>query len=132
MPSTDHGAFLLPPGYGADLLQVYVTILASLPSVSCGLRSSINHNLTEIIELHEEILGDLHRIVPDSEYSQSDASFSVRPTTAAQGHRRWRSLDVVPEDKDSMSWLSDVPGLASEAQIAGDVAKVFSRKASRA
>jgi hypothetical protein len=38
---------------------------------------------------------------------------------------------VVPEDKDSMSWLSDIPGLTSEAQIAGDVAKVFSRKVGR-
>ncbi|KAH6689120.1 RSP protein [Plectosphaerella plurivora] len=115
-------------GYIRDvrfLMNVYVTILASLPALSRGLRSSINHNLAEIVELHEDILGDLHRIVPDSEYSQSDASFPPRPlTAAAHGHRRWRSLDVVPEDKDPMSWLKEVRGLSSEAQIAGDTLKM--------
>ncbi|PHH87009.1 hypothetical protein CDD83_9425 [Cordyceps sp. RAO-2017] len=52
------------------LMNVYLTILASLPSMCTGLRSSINKNLTEIVELHEEILGELHRAVPHSEYTQ--------------------------------------------------------------
>ncbi|KAJ6445632.1 membrane-associating domain-containing protein [Purpureocillium lavendulum] len=53
-------------GYIGDvrfLGNVYVTILASLPTLCMGLRASINQNLTEIIELHEEILGDLHRVM---------------------------------------------------------------------
>lgn len=40
-----------------------------------------------------------------------------------------RSLDSVPEDDDrAINWLQEVPGMISEAQVAGDVAKVFSRK----
>ncbi|KAL2757104.1 hypothetical protein ACRALDRAFT_1041527, partial [Sodiomyces alcalophilus JCM 7366] len=121
-------------GYIGDvrfLINVYVTILASLPTLPAGLRSSINRNLTDIIELHEEILGDLHRAVPNSEYTQTDAVFPPPSASAAWGHRRWRSLDAVPEDKDTRSWLQYAPGIASEAQVAGDVAKIFSRKISR-
>lgn len=109
--------------------KVYVTILASIPTLPAGLRSSINRNLTEIVELHEEILGDLHRVIPDSEYTQPDVSLPPS-TSAMRGHRRWQSLDAVPEDKNNASLIQEVPGVASEAQIAGDVAKVFSRKVS--
>ncbi|KAF4850999.1 Phosphatidylinositol 3,4,5-trisphosphate-dependent Rac exchanger 1 protein [Colletotrichum siamense] len=120
-------------GYIGDirfLMNVYITILASLPTLPMGLRSSINRNLTDIVELHEELLGELHRVVPDSEYSQADvpATTSKVPT---RGHQRLRSLDSVPEDDRAISWLQDVPGMMSEAQTAGAVAKVFSRKMNR-
>ncbi|KAM0329891.1 hypothetical protein ACHAQA_004056 [Verticillium albo-atrum] len=117
-------------GYIGDvrfLMNVYVTLLASLPTLPLGMRSSINRNLTEIIELHEEILGDLHRVVPDTEYTQLDPAPPVAASTG-QGHRRWRSLDAVPEDVHVVPWTQEVPSIASEAQIAGDVARVFSRK----
>lgn len=94
-----------------------------------GLRSSINRNLTDIVELHEELLGELHRAVPDSEYTQASAPAS-KPTN--RGHQRLRSLDSVPEDDKAISWLQDTPGMISEAQVAGDVAKVFSRKVCQA
>ncbi|KAK2007190.1 RhoGEF domain-containing protein [Colletotrichum eremochloae] len=121
-------------GYIGDirfLMNVYITILASLPTLPMGLRSSINRNLTDIVELHEELLGELHRVVPDSEYTQIEVP--LLPSKAADhGHRRLRSLDSVPEDdKRAISWLQEVPGMISEAQIAGDVAKVFSRKMNR-
>lgn len=102
-------------------------MLASLPTQN-GLRSSINRNLTEIVELHEELLGDLHRVVPESEYSQTDTAFPPRTSAPVKGHRRWQSLDAVPEDQDAVLWLKDDSALAFEAQIAGDVAKIFSRK----
>ncbi|KAK1994235.1 RhoGEF domain-containing protein [Colletotrichum falcatum] len=121
-------------GYIGDirfLMNVYITILASLPTLPMGLRSSINRNLTDIVELHEELLGELHRVVPDSEYTQIEVP--PLPNNAAdRGHRRLRSLDSVPEDDErAISWLQEVPGMVSEAQIAGDVAKVFSRKMNR-
>ncbi|KAF6840039.1 rho guanyl nucleotide exchange factor [Colletotrichum plurivorum] len=118
-------------GYIGDirfLMNVYITILASLPTLPMGLRSSINRNLTDIVELHEELLGELHRAVPDSEYTQASALTS-KPTN--HGHQRLRSLDSVPEDDKAISWLQDMPGVVSEAQVAGDVAKVFSRKMNR-
>ncbi|PNH64059.1 hypothetical protein VD0001_g8964 [Verticillium dahliae] len=117
-------------GYIGDvrfLMNVYVTLLASLPTLPLGMRSSINRNLTDIIQLHEEILSDLHRVVPDSEYALPDFP---RPPAAStgQGHRRWRSLDAVPEHHHPAPWIREAPSIGSEAQIAGDVARVFSRK----
>ena len=103
--------------------------MASIPTLSLNLRTSINRNLNEIVELHEELLGELHRAVPHSEYTQLncvDASSS--PTS--NGHQRWRSLDAVPEHAGDASWLQKVPGMTAEPKIAAAVAKVFSRKAS--
>ncbi|KAH8905506.1 Dbl homology domain-containing protein [Coniochaeta sp. PMI_546] len=114
------------------LMNVYITILASLPTLSPGLRSSINQNLTDIIQLHEDLLGDLHRVVPHSEYSQLDAPpTSAKLERGSQGHRRWKSLDAVLEDKTSLSLLQEIPGMTTEAQVAAEVAKVFSKQMNR-
>jgi hypothetical protein len=109
--------------------QVYVTLLASIPSLSLSLRASINRNLNEIVELHEELLGELHRVVPHSEYTQVDhaESSSSRPSLVS-GHNRWRSLDAVPEHSKGSSWLQKVPGMTAEPQIAAKVANVFGKK----
>ncbi|EEY19864.1 RSP [Verticillium alfalfae VaMs.102] len=125
--------YSLPPNAQAMCLRglkqrsVYVTLLASLPTLPLGMRSSINRNLTDIIQLHEEILSDLHRVVPDSEYALPDFPRPLAASTG-HGHRRWRSLDAVPEHRHPAPWARDAPGIGSEAQIAGDVARVFSRK----
>ncbi|KAK4681425.1 hypothetical protein QC764_107270 [Podospora pseudoanserina] len=113
------------------LMNVYVTILASLPTLPVAIRSSINQNLTDIVELHEEMLGELHRAVPHSEYSQLDVPLQApQANQVARGHQRWRSLDAVPEDKDGVAWLRDVPGLLAEPQTVAEVAKIFKNKAS--
>ena len=91
-----------------------------------GLRSSINRNLADIAELHEEVLGELHRAVPYSEYTQLDMVAAEKK--AAPGHHRWRSLDAVPEDREGVSWLDAVPGMIAEPQVAAEVAKIFARK----
>jgi hypothetical protein len=123
----------------ADLIrvQVYITILAALPTLPPTLRSSINHNLTEILQLHEEILGELHRVVPQSEYTQSQFSGSLvlppdltrRNSWGGVGlHRRWKSLDTVPEQAPGVSWMQSVPGILSDPQSAAEVSKVFGKK----
>ncbi|KAI0539713.1 hypothetical protein GGR58DRAFT_524113 [Xylaria digitata] len=113
------------------LMNVYVTILASLPTLQHGLRSSINQNLTDIIELHEEILGELHRIVPDSEYTQPEY-IAVKPSPApSQEHHRWHSLDSVPEDRGGQSLLHSVPSVVAEPSIAAEVAQIFGEKMHR-
>ena len=63
--------------------KVYVTLLASIPALSLNLRASINRNLNEIVELHEELLGDLHRVIPHSEYTQSEMHWACL-TSASQ------------------------------------------------
>ncbi|KAI0974261.1 hypothetical protein F4678DRAFT_458226 [Xylaria arbuscula] len=113
------------------LMNVYVTILASLPTLQQGLRSSINQNLTDIVELHEEILGELHRIVPDSEYTQPDY-ISVEPSPKpSQEHHRWHSLDSVPEERGGRSWLHSVPSVIAEPNIAAEVAQIFGKQMNR-
>lgn len=112
-------------------LQVYVTILASLPNTPPGLRSSVNRNLNDIVELHEEILGELRRVVPRSEYTQLDAPLEhhrYRPPTSEC--QCWRSLDAAPESRDGITWPRDVPGMLSEPQTAAEVAKIFLKKVS--
>ncbi|KAI0013472.1 Dbl homology domain-containing protein [Xylariaceae sp. FL0662B] len=113
------------------LMNVYVTILASLPTAHMGLRSSINRNLTDIVELHEEILGELHRVVPDSEYTQPDRIPVTPNPPPVKRHHRWRSLDSVPENKRRTSWLQNVPSVIAEPSIAADVAQIFGNRMNR-
>jgi hypothetical protein len=107
--------------------QVYVTLMASIPTLSLSLRASIHRNLNEIVELHNELLGDLHRSVPNSEYTQlrcDDHAVNQTP----RGHHRWRSLDAVPEHFGTASWLQRIPGMTAEPKVAASVAKVFECK----
>ncbi|XXG94565.1 ribosomal protein L36 [Hypoxylon texense] len=114
------------------LMNVYVTILASLPSPHMGLRSSINRNLTDIVELHEEILGELHRVVPNSEYTQPERIPVTSDPASAKKHHRWLSLDSVPEDKGgTSSWLQNIPSVIAEPTVAAEVAHVFGKRLNR-
>ncbi|KFY35777.1 hypothetical protein V494_05620 [Pseudogymnoascus sp. VKM F-4513 (FW-928)] len=118
-------------GYFGDvkfLMNVYVTLLASVPTLP-SLRASISRNLSEIVELHDELLGDLHRVVPHSEYTQPD--YVAAPELAKQGHHRWRSLDAVPEHSEDLSRAQKTPGMTAEAHVAADVAKVFGKRMHR-
>ncbi|PFH62541.1 hypothetical protein XA68_13123 [Ophiocordyceps unilateralis] len=127
-------------GYIGDvrfLMNVYVTILASLPAMCMGLRSSINKNLTDIVELHEEILGELHRAVPHSEYTQPQApsgSYSMANWAAAEtppGHHRWASVDGALERRRRVSWLQKTPGMLADPQVVAEVSKIFAKKMNR-
>lgn len=87
--------------------QVYITTFAACPDHD-SLRLSIHQNLSEILGLHDEILGELHRAVPYSEYSYAD--------TAPKGHGRWTSVDSAP------------PDMLAEPQIAAQVSRIFAQK----
>ncbi|KAF5534788.1 hypothetical protein FPHYL_13349 [Fusarium phyllophilum] len=101
------------------LIHTYINLLAALPTLPERLRSSINHNLDQILQLHEEILGELHRVVPDSEYSQADhlMASSSKSNNPKTGHRRWSSLDMVSGDQGSLQLLEKEPGVLSEPQM---------------
>ncbi|RCI11507.1 hypothetical protein L249_7270 [Ophiocordyceps polyrhachis-furcata BCC 54312] len=123
-------------GYIGDvrfLMNVYVTILASLPAMCMGLRSSINKNLADIVELHEEILGELHRAVPHSEYTQPQGSYNVASLAIAEtpGHRRWASVDGALERRRRVSWLQKTPGMLADPQVVAEVSKIFAKKMNR-
>lgn len=104
-----------------------MTLLASIPSLSLNLRASINRNLNDIVALHEDLLGDLHRIVPHSEYTQITSVGSPAPHRST-GHQRWRSLDAVPENVGTAAWLQKIPGMTAEPKVAAEVAKAFGKK----
>ena len=101
--------------------------MASIPTLSLSLRASINRNLNEIVELHDELLGNLHRAVPHSEYTQLFPGDQKLPQ-AARSHHRWRSLDAVPEHTTGDLWLQKIPGMTAEPKVAASVARVFGQK----
>ncbi|KAL2154837.1 hypothetical protein VTH82DRAFT_3513 [Thermothelomyces myriococcoides] len=114
------------------LMNVYVTMLASLPSSPPGLRASVNRNLTDVVELHEEILGELRRVVPHSQYVQLDSAMEQdESNSSTRGQRRWRSLDIMPESRARASWPTNLPWMASEPQTAAEVARIFSKRLNR-
>lgn len=92
------------------LLNVYVTTFAACPDHE-SLRLALHRNLSEILRLHDEILGELHRAVPFSEYSYADSG--------PKGHRRWTSVDLGRTD------------MLADPQTAAQVAKIFSQKVKR-
>ncbi|EEU48396.1 uncharacterized protein NECHADRAFT_74501 [Fusarium vanettenii 77-13-4] len=105
------------------LMNTYVNMLAALPSLSKQLRSSTNRNLHHILQLHDEILGDLHRVVPFSEYSQLE-----HPVLSKNGRNRSRGLNTLPECGVNLQTLHSVPGMLTDPQVAAEVAKVFNKK----
>ncbi|KAI9846628.1 MAG: hypothetical protein M1838_001227 [Thelocarpon superellum] len=120
------------------LINVYFSLLASVPTLSQQTRASIQRNVSEILRLHEELLGELHQVVPNSEYNQDLAS---RKTVPAAQHIHWRGLDAVPEacpdaapnhpsgtDATTAVAVGDqFVGLVAETHVAADVAKVFQK-----
>ncbi len=86
----------------------------------------MNRNLNDIVQLHEELLGELHRAVPCSEDTQQDGPGQSGPGNGtAREHRRWKSLDAVPEGRDG---VQDVAGVAAEPQTAAEVARIFLKR----
>jgi len=104
-----------------------VTLLATIPSLSLSLRASIHSNLNDIIALHEELLGDLHRTVPHSEYTQlSPALLAKASQSKTGGHQRWRSLDAATNTEDH-GWIRKIPGMVAEPKVVADVANIFAK-----
>ena len=91
------------------------------------MRKSITQNLDDIITLHDELLGELHRAVPNSEHTQTDAPLPKLPPVALN-HRRWQSLDAVPENTGNLKYLQKAPGVMADASVAAEVANIFGCK----
>lgn len=111
---------------------MYVTIFASHSSFRAGLKAAINELLAKILQLHESILGELHRVVPHSEYTQMEYKLAQNPEPKSD-------LDTPKISKHSMytetfesralpSKIKETPGMVCEAQVAAEVARLFSKK----
>ncbi|KXJ95337.1 hypothetical protein Micbo1qcDRAFT_217068 [Microdochium bolleyi] len=115
------------------LMNVYITILASLPTQRKGLRQSINRNLNEIVELHQEMLGELHRSVPSTEFPVTEAQAPARHSllNPTKRHHRWYSLDSVDEHRGGETKSQTTSSLTADPEIAAEVARIFGRRVHR-
>lgn len=119
------------------LVNVYFALLSSVPALSSQTRTSIHQNVVEILALHEALLGELHRVVPDAELNQEHSTWRW-PRLERRRHQRGSTgsgsdVDVRlrgkarsrrSDDKAQMDRLYQ-DGVMAEPKVAGDVARVF-------
>ncbi|KAL1795367.1 hypothetical protein ACET3X_007183 [Alternaria dauci] len=128
--------------YIADLkvlINDYFMILTALPTLSGQTRSSIQHNISQILQLHEDLLAELHQVVPQADFTRS-AYQETYPVTKAK-HIRFHSADIVPGRlaehlttrrlRHSLE-IGRSPdrrprGLVTDTKTAGNVAKIFNK-----
>lgn len=113
--------------------------LNHVPTLQANTRTSIQQNISSILQLHEELLADLHQVVPQSDFTQS-ASQEACPVTKAR-HVRFHSADLVPgrfiEHKTTRRLRHSLEigrspnpqpqGLVTDTKTIGDIAKIFNK-----
>jgi hypothetical protein len=114
-------------------------LLSSVPSLSSQTRAAVQQNVTQILQLHEDLLGELHKTVPHAEYTQSAGQESYSITKAK--HIRFHSADITPgrllEAKMSRKSRHSLEigrpkdhrpiGLVADTKTAGNVARIFNK-----
>jgi len=75
-------------------IQDYFMILTTLPNLPGQTKSSIQQNISQILQLHENLLAELHHVVPQADYTRS-ATQENYPVTRAK-HIRFHSADIMP------------------------------------
>ncbi|KAI5367465.1 putative DH domain-containing protein [Septoria linicola] len=83
--------------YVADikaLSDAYFTILGHQATTTSFARRATQKVMADVLCLHDTILGELHDVVPFSEYDNVIAN--APRTVTAKTHNRWHSVDVVP------------------------------------
>ncbi|KAF1943575.1 hypothetical protein EJ02DRAFT_433135 [Clathrospora elynae] len=132
--------------YIADLkvlINDYFMILTALPTLSGQTRSSIQQNISQILQLHEDLLAELHHAVPQADFTKS-AHQETYPVTRAK-HIRFHSADIIPgrfaEHKATRRLRHSLEigrspdrrpkGLVTDTQTAGSIAKIFNKHMKR-
>jgi hypothetical protein len=123
--------------------QAYFTILVNQTTSASYVRHTAQKTISELLRLHNDILGELHAVVPFAEYDQSTAKTKASFSTS---HNRWHSIDVVPTRSRSAKHMREVirqgrrslniarsteeehPLLQCSPQIAAKVAETFLRQ----
>lgn len=65
-----------------------------MPTMTLQRRKNIQKTVTQIVQLHEELLAELHKVVPNSETAQNDTM--QRPQNKKSKHLRWHSAESAP------------------------------------
>ncbi|KAL1611975.1 hypothetical protein SLS60_000198 [Paraconiothyrium brasiliense] len=132
--------------YIADLkvlVNDYFMILSGVPALPAQTRASIQQNISQILQLHEDLLAELHQAVPQADYTQS-AHQEVYPVTRAK-HIRFHSADLMPgrfvEHKITRKLRHSLDigrspdhrpqGLVTDTKTVGDIAKIFNKHMKR-
>jgi hypothetical protein len=78
-------------------IQAYFTLLGHHhPNSNLRFaRSSAQNTIAKMLNVHDELLGALYRVIPFAEYDQQLAMASHRPPAKAPLHTRWHSVDIV-------------------------------------
>ncbi|QDS70678.1 hypothetical protein FKW77_001305 [Venturia effusa] len=122
---------------------VNVRLLATMPTMTLQRRKNIQKSVTQIVHLHEELLAELHKVVPNSEATQDDSM--PRPRKRKANHFRWHSAESAPSRPNlriighRLRHSFDATGSANlqagivivNTSIVLNVAKVFDRFMSR-
>ena len=112
------------------LVDIYETLLATLPALTQPTRHSIKRNLMEILELHEDFLGELHRVIPNSEFNSETSTHGgdldvrrreIVPSTLGKSRVSSSSTHATAEAEEKGF------GMSASPQIVNEVATVFDR-----
>ncbi|UPX13203.1 uncharacterized protein EKO05_0003725 [Ascochyta rabiei] len=128
--------------YIADLkvlINDYFMILTALPALPGHTKSSIQQNITQILQLHEDLLAAFQQAVPQADFTKS-AQQETYPVTKAK-HIRFHSADILPgrlgEHKATRRLRHSLEigrspdrrprGLVTDTKTVGSIAKIFNR-----
>jgi hypothetical protein len=78
-------------------VQAYFTLLGHHhpnSTLRCA-RPSAQKTIANMLDVHDELLGALYRVIPFAEYDQQVAIASHRPPARMPLHTRWHSVDIV-------------------------------------
>ena len=114
-------------------------ILTSVPALSLHTKTSIQNNIHQILQLHQDLLADLHHAIPNADYTQS-AQQEAYPVTKAK-HVRFHSADLMPgrfaEYKATRKLRHSLEigrspdhrprAMATDTKTVGSIAKIFNK-----
>jgi hypothetical protein len=118
-------------------------ILTALPTLSGQTKSSIQQNISQILQLHEDLLDELHTVIPHADFTNS-AHHETYPVTKAK-HIRFHSADIIPgrfaEHKAARRLRHSLEigrspdrrprGLVTDTKTAASIAKIFNKHMKR-
>ena len=128
------------------LLQAYFTFLPpTSPFTGPQTRASARSNITNMLQLHTELLEDLHQVIPFSEHDQAITETSTPKRKPY--HVRWHSEDSIPVRRPLLAtshtgWSNrysldshktpnqDPLSLACTPTTAADVGRIFAKNVS--
>lgn len=120
-------------------------ILTALPALPGQTKSSIQHNISQILQLHEDLLAELQQAIPQADFTKSAQQQEAYPVTKAK-HIRFHSADINPgrsgEHKATRRLRHSLDigrspdrrprGLVTDTRTVRNIAKIFNRHVSRA